>query len=87
MNEGNVTKMDSKGSPENKQKLSINFSVDLRIVIIVLLVIICAMFVIWKPWTPAKSDSRTVKVTGDATVKAEADEVPNEPVLPIQECE
>lgn len=53
------------------QKLSISF--DLRIVSIILLLVIIGMLVAWRPWSASTSTSRTVQVTGEATVKAEPD--------------
>lgn len=49
-------------------------SVDLRIVLVVLLVVIGAVLFIWKPWAPPLNDDRTVRVTGEATVTASPDE-------------
>ncbi len=52
-----------------------NLSVDLRIIILLLLAVIAAMLLIWKPWVSAnKSADRTVQVTGDAKLTATPDE-------------
>lgn len=54
-------------------KLSV--SLDLRIVVVVLLAIIVAMVIAWKPWdAQISANSRTVKVTGETTIKSEPDE-------------
>lgn len=52
----------------------LNVSIDLRIVVVVLLVAIAGILAVWKPWNAAADSDRTVKVTGEATVKAEPDE-------------
>jgi uncharacterized protein len=52
-----------------------NVSLDYRFVIGLLLAVIAVMLIIWKPWATAKlDDSRTIEVTGEATLKAEPDE-------------
>ncbi|TAH34262.1 DUF541 domain-containing protein [Candidatus Saccharibacteria bacterium] len=61
------------GGSGGKNKVSL--SVDLRLVIIALLVIIVAMVAFWKPWqSKSGADARTISVTGQATVKATPDE-------------
>ncbi|HTE22014.1 MAG TPA: SIMPL domain-containing protein [Candidatus Limnocylindria bacterium] len=62
--------------PEEKtpSKSKLSFSLDMRIIIAVLLIIIAGMLAVWKPWASPNSNDRTVSVTGDATVKAEPDE-------------
>jgi uncharacterized protein YggE len=61
---------------ENKLKNNkISIKLDMRIIIFVLLTIIIAMLVIWKPWSPEPSNNdRTITVTGETTIKAEPDE-------------
>ncbi len=58
-----------------QQKTRQTLSVDYRVLVIILLVIIAGMLIIWKPWVanPVNSD-RTVTVTGESTVRAEPDE-------------
>ncbi|HJQ08101.1 MAG TPA: SIMPL domain-containing protein [Candidatus Saccharimonadales bacterium] len=51
-----------------------NVTVDLRIVVILLLVVIAAMLFIWKPWAGSGISSRTVEAAGETTVKATPDE-------------
>lgn len=56
--------------PDPKNHTHIQF--DVRIVVAILLVIIAAMLIMWKPWS---SDStRTIEVTGEALVSATPDE-------------
>lgn len=64
--------MDNSSQKPNK----LNFSLDYRIIIVLLLVIIAGMLAIWKPWSvnSKTSTDRTITVTGEATVKAEPDE-------------
>jgi uncharacterized protein YggE len=57
-------------NPKNK----LNVPLDLRIVVVVLLVLMAAMFLVWKPWVSKTTNDRTVQVTGEATVTAKPDE-------------
>lgn len=54
----------------NKRTLT----VDLRIIIGLLLAIIVAMLLLWRPWSEPDTTDRTVQVTGDTTLKATPDE-------------
>lgn len=49
-------------------------TLDWRIVVVILLIIIATMLAIWKPWDTIDPDARTISVTGEATVSAEPDE-------------
>lgn len=53
-----------------------NLSVDLRIIIIVLLLVIGGMLAAWRPWQArtTQDDNRTVSVTGEAKLQADPDE-------------
>ncbi len=53
----------------------ISLSLDTRIIILALLVIICGMLLTWKPWesTPDSND-RTITVSGEAKITQEPDE-------------
>ena len=51
----------------------LNFVIDLRVIIGILLVIIAGMLLIWRPWIGGAND-QTVVVTGQAKVKATPDE-------------
>lgn len=54
---------------------SINLSFDYRWIIGLLLVVIGAMLIVWKPWvTKVDQNTPTVSVTGTATVRAAPDE-------------
>ena len=57
---------------QNKGKLKL--SLDYRLIIIALLLIIAGMLVAWKPWTPAPVSTRTVSVTGESKLQAKPDE-------------
>jgi uncharacterized protein len=59
-------------NPERSNKLTL--SLDLRWVVIALLLVIIAMLAFWKPWQAKADASRTIEVTGEASVKAEPDE-------------
>lgn len=52
----------------------LKFSLDMRLLIGVLLAVIIAMLLIWRPWTSRVVSDRTIDVTGESTVKAEPDE-------------
>jgi uncharacterized protein YggE len=61
--------------PSHKVPRKIQLSLDIKqLVILLLLVVIAVMLAIWKPWDNSGVSDRTVKVTGQATVKAEPDE-------------
>lgn len=51
----------------------INFTIDLRVVIAILVLIILAMIAMWRPWE-VKDPDRTIVVTGQSTLKAAPDE-------------
>lgn len=55
-------------------KTKLNLAIDLRTVVGVLLVVIAAMLLLWKPWNGVSSDDRTVTVSGEASLSAEPDE-------------
>ena len=53
----------------------IKVSLNPKLLCIVLLAVIVAMLALWRPWSPeASNSSRTVKVSGEATIKATPDE-------------
>jgi len=55
-------------------KNRVNFSFDLKWIILLLLAVIVAMLLVWKPWTGVSGSDRTVQVTGEAKISAEPDE-------------
>lgn len=58
-------------TPKSKKK---NFSLDYRIIIIILLVIIGIMLALWRPWSAPLDDNRTITVKGTSTIQSEPDE-------------
>ena len=64
---------------DTKNATRMNLSIDLRIVVVGLLLVIIAMVAIWQPWMP-KGDDRTVQVTGTSKVTAVPDEFVFSPV-------
>src|SRR5688500_13536186 len=53
----------------------LRFALDLRLVTVLLLLIIIAMLIIWKPWSgDANVDDRTITVRGETTLTAKPDE-------------
>ncbi|HSD56095.1 MAG TPA: SIMPL domain-containing protein [Candidatus Saccharimonadales bacterium] len=59
-------------APSKTTKLTL--SLDFRWVALTLLVVIIAMLAIWRPWSSSDATSRTVEVTGQATITAKPDE-------------
>lgn len=59
-------------NPQNKN--SFRLSLDYRIIILLLLAVIAGMLIAWRPWDKAGGGERTVKVTGEAKIKAEPDQ-------------
>lgn len=59
--------------PKNNK---MSLSVDLRLVVVLLLILIGLMLYMWQPWALADTDakSRTITVTGEATITAVPDE-------------
>lgn len=55
--------------PKNKM----NVVLDLRVVVLVLLAVIAAMLLLWKPWASKAAGDRTVEVKGEATITAKPD--------------
>lgn len=49
-------------------------SLDLRVVVAVLLLVIAGMLLLWKPWAGEETSNRTIEVTGETTVSAQPDE-------------
>ncbi len=52
----------------------LRLSVDLRLVVAALLLVILGMLLVWKPWSQVSSDTQIVEVTGEATLQAVPDE-------------
>lgn len=76
MNEENppvVSSPEPMPAPSKRSKTKEIFSGQLPLILALL--IICMLLVAWKPWSSASTgaDSRTISVTGDATVTAEPD--------------
>ena len=68
-----MNQSDSEFTPKNTNVMAMR--IDMRWVALVLLVIIAVMLALWRPWQQQTSDSsRTISVTGEATVSAEPDE-------------
>lgn len=56
-------------------KSRISMPISPKFIIVLLLIVIGVMLFLWKPWEPnIKADTRTIEVTGTATMKAEPDE-------------
>ncbi|HZM64660.1 MAG TPA: SIMPL domain-containing protein [Candidatus Saccharimonadales bacterium] len=56
--------------PNHQHKLTLDF----RWVAAALFLIIAIMIMLWQPWLGPQSDTRTIEVTGDATITATPDE-------------
>jgi uncharacterized protein YggE len=60
---------------EQDKKTKLSISVDYKWLSLFLAAVIAAMLIIWKPWqSKADSGSRTIDVTGQATVKSQPDQ-------------
>ncbi len=57
----------------DKNTARLTFTLDLRVVVVGLILVIVTMFAMWQPWAP-KGGDRTIQVTGQAKVTAEPDE-------------
>lgn len=55
-------------------KMKMNVTLDYRVISIVLLLVIVGMLLLWRPWSGSGAGTRTVDVTGDATITARPDE-------------
>jgi len=64
--------MADNSGPATKNR--VNFSFDLKWVVLLLLAVIVAMLFVWKPWEGISGTGRTVQVTGEAKISAEPDE-------------
>ncbi len=61
-------------NPQDRSNDRLNFSLGYKFMCIILLFVIGAILFAWKPWTPIDAASRTISVTGAATVMAEPDQ-------------
>lgn len=57
---------------DKSKKTGFTFTLDYRVLVVFLLVVIAAMVAIWQPWN--RQSDRTIEVTGEATVSAVPDE-------------
>lgn len=64
--------LDTNTNQPQKNRLSI--SLDSRIIILLLLATIAGMLAMWRPWNSSRGSDRTIKVTGEAKVRAVPDE-------------
>jgi uncharacterized protein YggE len=55
-------------------KINISLSLIYKVIIIVLILVIVVMLAIWKPWSQGVGSSRSISVSGEATVAAEPDQ-------------
>jgi uncharacterized protein YggE len=58
---------------KNKQKISLQFSLNYKIIAIILAVALVATIAMWRPWV-RDATNRTISVTGESIVTAETDE-------------
>lgn len=69
--------MDYDQTPPKMPKTNkLNLSLDLRVIILILLLVIGAMLFFWKPWedNSTANDGRVITVTGESKIAAEPDE-------------
>jgi uncharacterized protein YggE len=61
--------------PNRNASAQLHLKLDYRLLALVLLIVIAAMLFLWKPWQDnISADSRTIQVSGNATVTAVPDE-------------
>lgn len=79
--------MDS-GISANQPKKSLSLKLDYRVIIGVLLIVIVAMVLLWRPWEPRfDADARTISVFGEAKVTAAPDEYTFTPMYEFQNAD
>lgn len=59
---------------DNSRGGKLRFSLDLRVLVIVLLIIIAGMLALWRPWSGTNANTRTIEVVGETTMTAKPDE-------------
>jgi uncharacterized protein YggE len=60
---------------EQDKKTKLSISLDYKWLSLFLAAVIAAMLIVWKPWqSKADSGSRTIDVTGQATIKSQPDQ-------------
>lgn len=71
-------------TPTQSQRHTLTLRLDLRWIVALLLLVIIIMTALWQPWKPSTgANSRTITVSGEATVKAEPDEFVFSPTYTI----
>jgi uncharacterized protein YggE len=74
-NETSANSTPTTEKPPSKNRLQVSFPLDLRLVVFLLLAVIAAMIILWRPWDHTfDANARTVEVTGEATLSAEPNE-------------
>jgi hypothetical protein len=59
---------------QQKTNNKLNLSLDFRVISVLLLIVVVAMLLLWRPWQGIGTSDRTISVTGESTVSAEPDE-------------
>lgn len=68
-------------APSNNR---VSFSLDLRMIVLLLLAVIAVMLFTWKPWNKTSGADRTVEVTGEAKLTDKPDEFVFYPSYPFK---
>lgn len=68
---------------QSPQAKHMTFKLDLRMVIALLVVVIIAMLILWRPWDTASSD-RVIEVNGQASISAVPDQFVFSPSYPFK---
>ncbi|MCE7936558.1 DUF541 domain-containing protein [Candidatus Saccharibacteria bacterium CPR2] len=68
--------MDAENEQQTKNKNKLNFSIDCRILTVLLIVSIGIMLAIWQPWKNSTNDTpkNSITINGSSVVEAEPDE-------------
>lgn len=73
--------------PSNATKNRLSVTIDYRIIAAVLLLVIAVMLFLWRPWAGGSTSTRTIDVTGDATLSARPDEFIFYPVYEVKSAD
>jgi uncharacterized protein YggE len=64
----------------------LKISIDLRILVALLVLIIAGMLAVWKPWAAPTGNDRTITVSGEAKISASPDEYTFQPTYEFKDA-
>lgn len=78
-------KPETVSQPVLRANNNLSLSVGYKTICLLLLAVIAAMLLLWRPWSvPSTNNARTIKVTGEAKIKASPDEFVFSPTYEAQ---